>query len=290
MRALNIVVLGAAYGLLPAMRSLSAGHNVTGFDPAGFDCDGVAHASSSAATVSGADVVITMLPNGAILSSVMDEIVPAARAGACLVDCSTVDVAASKAAHDKAAAAGLLSVDAPVSGGVGGAQAGTLTFMCGGSDESFAVARPLFEIMGQKAVHCGAGGMGQAAMGPFYCPADQKAYIDSNALRIPGQTVSLGRVTFGPKLSWGHTTPDGTSVALHWAAKGLWDFDTADLVNLETGLAAAGTTDLRARTEAGITVRTSNGVTLGFEGFYDGIGASNYDAYGGSAKVAIPLN
>ena len=161
---MNIGFIGLGnMGVPMAANLVTAGHNVTGFDPAGFDCDGVAHASSSAATVSGADVVITMLPNGAILSSVMDEIVPAARAGACLVDCSTVDVAASKAAHDKAAAAGLLSVDAPVSGGVGGAQAGTLTFMCGGSDESFAVARPLFEIMGQKAVHCGAGGMGQAA-------------------------------------------------------------------------------------------------------------------------------
>ena len=93
-----------------------------------------------------------------------------------------------------------------------------------------------------------------------------------------------GRALIGVRDHWSGYT------ALHWAAKGLWDFQTADLVNLETGLAAAGTTDLRARTETGITVRTINGVTLGFEGFYDGIGASNYDAYGGSAKVAIPLN
>ena len=146
-----------------AANLVKAGHNLTGFDLAPFDCDGVGHASSASAAAAGADVVITMLPNGAILSSVMDEIVPACKPGACIIDCSTVDVAASKAAHDKAGAAGLLSVDAPVSGGVGGASAGTLTFMCGGSDDSFAVAKPLFDIMGQKAVHCGAGGMGQAA-------------------------------------------------------------------------------------------------------------------------------
>ena len=161
---MNIGFIGLGnMGAPMAANLVKAGHNLTGFDLAPFECDGVGHASSATAAAAGADVVITMLPNGAILSSVMDEIIPACKPGACLIDCSTVDVAASKAAHDKAGAAGLLSVDAPVSGGVGGAEAGTLTFMCGGSDDSFAVAKPLFEIMGQKAVHCGAGGMGQAA-------------------------------------------------------------------------------------------------------------------------------
>jgi len=74
-----------------------------------------------------------------------------------------VDVDSARAAHELAAASGLLSVDAPVSGGVGGAAAGTLTFMAGGSDEAFGRAAPLFEIMGQKAVHCGAAGAGQSA-------------------------------------------------------------------------------------------------------------------------------
>ena len=83
--------------------------------------------------------------------------------GAVFVDCSTVDVDSARAAHESASRAGLLSVDAPVSGGVGGAAAGSLTFMAGGSDESFAAAAPLFEIMGAKAVHCGAPGAGQAA-------------------------------------------------------------------------------------------------------------------------------
>ena len=142
----------------------AAGHEVTGFDLAPFNIAGVAKAASAAAAAAaGRDCVVTMLPNGAILGAVMAEIAPAAARGACLIDCSTVDVAASRAAHETAAAAGLLSVDAPVSGGVGGAEAGTLTFMCGGSGDAFAKAAPLFDIMGQKAVHCGGGGAGQAA-------------------------------------------------------------------------------------------------------------------------------
>ncbi len=146
-----------------AANLIAAGHDVTGFDLAPYDIAGIAKAATAAEAASGRDAVITMLPNGAILTAVTAEIVPAAAPGTCLIDCSTVDVAASRAAHDAAAAAGLLSVDAPVSGGIGGAAAGTLTFMCGGSDASFAKAAPLFEIMGQKAVHCGAGGAGQAA-------------------------------------------------------------------------------------------------------------------------------
>ncbi|MFN3259534.1 MAG: 3-hydroxyisobutyrate dehydrogenase [Pikeienuella sp.] len=140
-----------------------AGHEVTGFDLAPVTVEGVARAATAAEAASGRDAVIAMLPNGAILSAVMAEIAPAARNGAVLIDCSTVDVAAARAAHEAAAAAGLLSVDAPVSGGVGGAAAGTLTFMCGGADEAFAAAKPLFEVMGQKAVHCGGPGAGQAA-------------------------------------------------------------------------------------------------------------------------------
>lgn len=140
-----------------------AGHEVTGFDLAPFEVEGLARAATAAEAATGRDCVVTMLPNGAILASVMAEIAPAADKGACLIDCSTVDVASARAAHQSAAEHGLLSVDAPVSGGVGGAAAGTLTFMCGGSDEAFAKAAPLFEIMGQKAVHCGEGGAGQAA-------------------------------------------------------------------------------------------------------------------------------
>ncbi|SFK65885.1 3-hydroxyisobutyrate dehydrogenase [Shimia haliotis] len=140
-----------------------AGHEVVGFDMADVAIDGVTLADCGAAAATGADVVITMLPNGAILRAVADEIIPAMTAGAAFVDCSTVDVDSARAVADKATAAGLLPVDAPVSGGIGGAAGGTLTFMAGGSVDAFAKADPLFDIMGQKAVHCGDSGAGQAA-------------------------------------------------------------------------------------------------------------------------------
>ncbi|WP_298803002.1 3-hydroxyisobutyrate dehydrogenase [uncultured Lentibacter sp.] len=140
-----------------------AGHSVTGFDMADVAVDGVRLAASAAEAAKGQDVVITMLPNGAILRAVALDVLPAMDRGAALVDCSTVDVESARAVAAEAEAAGLLFVDAPVSGGVGGATAGTLTFMAGGTEAGFAKASPLFEIMGQKAVHCGAAGAGQAA-------------------------------------------------------------------------------------------------------------------------------
>jgi 3-hydroxyisobutyrate dehydrogenase len=141
----------------------AAGHEVVGYDLSAPCPSGVAPAASAAEAARGAEVVITMLPNGAILRAVAGEIIPAMSPGAAFVDCSTVDVESARDVAAKAAAAGLLPVDAPVSGGVGGAAAGTLTFMAGGSPEAFARAKPLFEIMGAKAVHCGPSGNGQAA-------------------------------------------------------------------------------------------------------------------------------
>ncbi|OUS20880.1 3-hydroxyisobutyrate dehydrogenase [Rhodobacterales bacterium 59_46_T64] len=140
-----------------------AGHEVIGFDAAGTTASGVAVAASSAEAAQGAEVVITMLPNGAILRSVASDVVPAMTQGAVLVDCSTVDVESARAVADLTAKAGLGFVDAPVSGGTIGAEAGTLTFMAGGAQEAFDRAAPLFDIMGQKAVHCGDAGAGQAA-------------------------------------------------------------------------------------------------------------------------------
>ncbi len=137
----------------------SAGHEVVGFDVAGVEIDGVQKAGSSAGAAQGAEVVITMLPNGEILRSVAAEIIPILQPGACFIDCSTVDVESARAV----ASDWPLSVDAPVSGGIGGADAGTLTFMAGGPEEAFAIAAPLFDIMGQKSVHCGESGAGQAA-------------------------------------------------------------------------------------------------------------------------------
>jgi len=148
----------------PMARNLvAAGHAVRGFDLTA-DCpDGVDTAHSAADAAADADVVITMLPSGAILRDVTAQIHGAMRPGSIHLDCSTVDVASAKDVAQLAAKKELLSLDAPVSGGSAGAAAGTLTFMVGGSEEAFATATPLFEVMGQKAVHCGAAGMGQAA-------------------------------------------------------------------------------------------------------------------------------
>ncbi len=136
-----------------------AGHEVVGFDTV----EGVGTAGTAAEAASGADVVITMLPNGAILRAVAAEVIPAMRKGAVFVDCSTVEVDAAREVAAQAEAAGLGWLDAPVSGGVGGASAGTLTFMVGGSEAAFETVTPLFDIMGQKAVLCGPAGNGQAA-------------------------------------------------------------------------------------------------------------------------------
>ncbi len=140
-----------------------AGHAVTGFDLVTPCPDGVSRAEDVQGAARDADVVVTMLPNGAILRDVAAQLIPAMKVGAVLCDCSTVDVDSARAVADMAVTAGLDALDAPVSGGVGGAAAGTLTFMVGGSDTAFATVLPLFDVMGQKAVHCGGAGAGQAA-------------------------------------------------------------------------------------------------------------------------------
>ena len=146
-----------------AVNLTNAGHEVVGFDPVAAIPEGVTKAQTAQEAASGADVVITMLPNGDIAHSVASDILPVMTKGAVLLDCSTIDVASARAMDQLAQDHGIGFLDAPVSGGVGGALAGTLTFMVGGSDSSFATAGPLFDIMGQKSVHCGAAGNGQAA-------------------------------------------------------------------------------------------------------------------------------
>lgn len=161
---MNIGFIGLGNMGAPMAANLAvAGHDVTGFDTAEVTVDGVTMAASAAEAATNADVVITMLPNGTILRAVAADIMSNMKPGATLVDCSTVDVDSARAVAADAQAAGLMAVDAPVSGGIGGAAAGTLTFMAGGSDPAFAAAKPLFDIMGQKAVHCGGSGAGQAA-------------------------------------------------------------------------------------------------------------------------------
>ena len=146
-----------------AVNLVNAGHEVTGFDPIDVVPEGVSAARSAQEAARDADVVITMLPNGAIAQSVANETLPAMKRGAILLDCSTIDVASARAIDQLAQDHGVGFLDAPVSGGVGGAVSGTLTFMVGGTDQAFATARPLFNVMGQKSVHCGPAGNGQAA-------------------------------------------------------------------------------------------------------------------------------
>lgn len=141
----------------------AAGHEVVGFDTVADAPAGVTRVGSAAEAARGTEVVVTMLPNGAILRAVAAEVVPAMAAGAVFVDCSTVEVDAARDVAAMANAAGLGWLDAPVSGGVGGAAGGTLTFMAGGTEGAFATVTPLFDIMGQKAVLCGPAGNGQAA-------------------------------------------------------------------------------------------------------------------------------
>lgn len=148
----------------PMAKNLAeAGHEVTGFDVSGVAVDGVAPSAGAGDATAGQDIVITMLPDGPIVRAVYEEIIPIADKGTVFIDCSTIDVDSARAVADFAVEAGMLAVDAPVSGGIGGAEAGTLTFMAGGTAAGFAKAAPLFEIMGQKAVHCGVSGSGQAA-------------------------------------------------------------------------------------------------------------------------------
>src|ERR1700733_14596673 len=165
----NIAFIGLGnMGGPMAANLVKAGHKVIAFDlvAASRDqakADGAAIAESSVASVKGAEVVITMLPAGKHVLSVWQEVLPAMSKGALIIDCSTIDVESAKEAHVLASKHGAASIDAPVSGGTGGAKGATLTFMCGGDDKAFAVAKPVLEKMGKKIVHCGGAGAGQAA-------------------------------------------------------------------------------------------------------------------------------
>lgn len=141
----------------------AAGHRVRGFDLSGAGPAGVKPVEDAGAATRTAEIVITMLPDGGALRAVAAEVLPAMVKGSVLVDCSTVDVAAARDVAAQAEAVGITMLDAPVSGGTSGAAAGTLTFMVGGTEAGFARVTPLFDIMGARAVHCGAAGAGQAA-------------------------------------------------------------------------------------------------------------------------------
>jgi 3-hydroxyisobutyrate dehydrogenase len=147
---------------------ITAGHDVRGFDPvpaaaAAATANGAKVFDSAADAVAEADVVITMLPNGDIVKRCYAEVLPAARAGALFIDSSTISVNDAREVHSLAESHGLSQLDAPVSGGVKGAVAGTLAFMVGGDESAVQRARPVLEPMAGKVIHCGAAGAGQAA-------------------------------------------------------------------------------------------------------------------------------
>jgi 3-hydroxyisobutyrate dehydrogenase len=167
MTRIAIIGLGNMGGPMAA-NLVKAGHAVRGFDLVAALRDeagaaGVEIAASGIEALKDADAIVTMLPAGKHVRAVWAEIVPHAKAGAVIIDSSTIDVESARAAHALAAAHGLKGLDAPVSGGTGGAKAGTLTFMCGGTDQAFAAAKPILEKMGKRIVHCGGAGAGQAA-------------------------------------------------------------------------------------------------------------------------------
>ena len=154
-----------------AKNLINAGHEVKAFDLSQAALDAAISAGASAATsiadaASGVEVAITMLPAGQHVRSVyLDEggVVGAAAAGTLFIDSSTIDVDSARAVAKSAGEAGFEMLDAPVSGGVGGAEAGTLTFMCGGSEDAFARAKPLLDVMGKTIVLAGPSGNGQVA-------------------------------------------------------------------------------------------------------------------------------
>jgi 3-hydroxyisobutyrate dehydrogenase len=167
MTSIAFIGLGNMGGPMAA-NLVRAGHKVTGFDlvPAAIaqaKADGVMIAAKATDAVKDAEVIITMLPAGKHVVSVWSDVIPSVAKGALMIDCSTIDVENARKSHALAAQHHLPSVDAPVSGGTGGAKGGTLTFMAGGAAAAFATAKPILEAMGKKIVHCGDAGAGQAA-------------------------------------------------------------------------------------------------------------------------------
>lgn len=149
-------------------RLVASGHNITGYDvmESAMATLSEVKMSFSKDILTAAreqEVVITMLPNGEALIKVVEAIIPVMSKGSCFIDCSTVDINTTRQVATLLKNAAIHVLDAPVSGGVGGAEAGTLTFMVGGSEDSFAIGNPLFKIMGKRVIHCGADGAGQAA-------------------------------------------------------------------------------------------------------------------------------
>ena len=201
---MRVAFLGLGHMGLPMARNLvGAGHDVVGFDvvPGAREAAraaGLRVVNAATDAVADAEVVITMFAAG---HQVIDAyrggagrpgLLAAAPGGILFVDCSTIAVDEARAAHALAEAAGLRSVDAPVSGGVVGAENATLTFMVGGSDADVDAARPLLEVMGARVVHCGGPGLGQAAK------------VCNNMILAASQIVVAEAFVLGERLGLSH--------------------------------------------------------------------------------------
>jgi 3-hydroxyisobutyrate dehydrogenase len=151
-----------------AANLVKAGFEVSGFDlgeeaRAAAAKAGISLAQSAIDAIKDAQTLVTMLPAGKHVISVWSEVLPLIAKGALVIDSSTIDVGSARRAHEIAGEYGALSLDAPVSGGVGGASGGTLTFMVGGSKEAFERGESILKHMGKRIIHCGDSGAGQAA-------------------------------------------------------------------------------------------------------------------------------
>lgn len=201
---MRVAFLGLGHMGLPMAHNLvAAGHEVTGFDvvPAAVEAGrraGLPVAADAVAAVTDAEVVITMFQTGAQVRAAYrgdpegTGLLAAAPRGALFIDCSTIAVDDAREVAALAVAAGHRAIDAPVSGGVVGAEAGTLAFMVGGEDADVAVARPLLESMGRRVVHCGGSGLGQAAK------------VCNNMILAASQIVVAEAFVLGERLGLGH--------------------------------------------------------------------------------------
>ena len=167
MKKIGFIGLGNM-GSKMASNLLKANYEVVGYDINEDFIDqlipkGIIKASNLSEIPNDIDAIITMLPNGEIVEQIYENIIDKLKPSTLLIDCSTIDVKKAKDLHKMCSDKNILSLDAPVSGGVGGAENGTLTFIVGGNEKAYNLMLPLFEVMGKKSVLCGPASSGQAA-------------------------------------------------------------------------------------------------------------------------------
>jgi len=202
-----------------AANLVKAGHTVVGFDPVPAALDhardsGLIVAADAVAAVADVEIVITMFPSGKhVIDAYREGLLAAATPGTLFIDSSTIDVDDARTARSLAVAAGHRGMDAPVSGGVGGATAGTLTFMVGADEADFAAAEPILSVMGGRIVHCGETGAGQCWALTTNCPVPGPVPASpANRDYQPGFSGALMAKDLG--LALGALTATGTAAEL----------------------------------------------------------------------------